>query len=321
MNPVLFETLKPLMPLRLRMHFRRQEVLTRRKQAASSWPIDRHSATRRVGNAPVWPDRKRFAFILIHDVESATAEDRCLQLAHLEQQHGFVSAFNFSARKNKSALQLSAQLRSRGFEIGIRELPVRKSLFRSRQLFLSRAAEINQCLKKWNAVGFRCPDGHFNFNWMHQLEIEYDSSTFDNDPLENASKGMRTIFPFLVRGEKPGCGYIELPATLPQDFTLFILMKELNVEIWKKKLDWIAQNKGMALLVTHPEYMRFPNQRRRTAQYPVDLYEEFLFYVKTRYEGDYWNVIARTIAQYWRNRFRRDKIMKQPPAFAAKSYG
>jgi hypothetical protein len=38
-----------------------------------------------------------------------------------------------------------------------------------------------------------------------------------------------------VRGTSDQKGYVGLPYTLPQDFTLFVLMKEKNIEIWKKK--------------------------------------------------------------------------------------
>src|SRR6516164_8618023 len=37
-------------------------------------------------------------------------------------------------------------------------------------------------------------------------------------------------------------GYVELPYTLPQDSTLFILLGEKTTNIWQRKLDWIAQH-------------------------------------------------------------------------------
>ena len=35
-------------------------------------------------------------------------------------------------------------------------------------------------------------------------------------------------------------------------------------------------------------------------EYPVRYYEEFLEYVKERYEGQYWHVLPREMARYWR---------------------
>jgi hypothetical protein len=33
-------------------------------------------------------------------------------------------------------------------------------------------------------------------------------------------------------------------------------MGEKTISIWKKKLDWIVEKGGMALLITHPDYMK-----------------------------------------------------------------
>ena len=85
---------------------------------------------------------------------------------------------------------------------------------------------------------------------------------------------MGTIFPFWVPGPDGG-GFVELPYTLPQDFTLFVVLRETNVEIWKKKLDWVAEHGGMALLNTHPDYMCFEGEPKKD-EFPVGLYEEFL---------------------------------------------
>ncbi len=126
-------------------------------------------------------------------------------------------------------------------------------LYQSEKIFRKRAQNINGYIKDWNAVGFRSPAAHHNLDWTHYLNIEYDSSTFDTDPFEPQSDGSGTIFPFWVKGNSSQKGYVELPYTLSQDFSLFILMKEDNIDIWKKKLDWIAERGGMALLDVHPD--------------------------------------------------------------------
>ena len=66
---------------------------------------------------------------------------------------------------------------------------------------------------------------------------------------------MHTIFPFAVFNEANHICYWELPYTLPQDRTSFYHSSGKNHRyLWKQKLDWIAQNGGMALLNTHPDY-------------------------------------------------------------------
>src|SRR5260370_15609527 len=103
-------------------------------------------------------------------------------------------------------------------------------------------------------------------DWLHELDIRYDASTFDTDPFEPQPEGHHTIFPLWVPspprlGSDPstnnlaGGGYVELPYTLPQDSTLFLLLREKTPDIWMRKLDWIADHGGMDLILTHPDYM------------------------------------------------------------------
>lgn len=93
--------------------------------------------------------------------------------------------------------------------------------------------------------------------------------------------------------------FVELPYTLVQDFTLLVLMREKGVDIWKKKLDWIAGKGGMALLNVHPDYMNFGGGRRGREEYPAEYYADFLDYVNQKYHSRHWHVLPREIAQFW----------------------
>jgi hypothetical protein len=90
---------------------------------------------------------------------------------------------------------------------------------------------------------------------------------------------------------------VELPYTLPQDHTLFVILREKNIEIWKRKLDWIAQHGGMALLVVHPDYMSFAGEPA-LGEYPAGYYRELLEYVTDRYKGAYWPALPREVARF-----------------------
>jgi hypothetical protein len=136
---------------------------------------------------------------------------------------------------------------------------------------------------------------------MHDIGVEYDASTFDTDPFEPQPQGLHTIFPcFITDGERRG--YVELPYTLPQDFTLFVLMQERTTAIWKQKLDWLVRNGGMVLMNTHPDYMSFNHRIDPWSEYDADLYREFLEYTRSVYLDQYWHVLPRDIARFWRNR-------------------
>jgi peptidoglycan/xylan/chitin deacetylase (PgdA/CDA1 family) len=220
----------------------------------------------------------------------------------LEKLLGFRSSFNFVPLRYNVSKGLLEQLCKSGFEIGLHGLHHDGKLYKSRTIFRERAKIINEYLRQWDCVGFRSPSMHHNLEWLHELNILYDSSTFDTDPFEPQPTGVGTIFPFDVCHDGGNKGYVELPYTIPQDFTLFILMKEPNIKIWKRKLDWIADNGGMALLNTHPDYMNFKHDKMTIDEYPSRHYSNFLEYVRTNYEGKYWHVLPRDIASFWTER-------------------
>jgi peptidoglycan/xylan/chitin deacetylase (PgdA/CDA1 family) len=252
-----------------------------------------------------WPDQKRFALVLTHDVETARGQERYMDLVAVEEKFGFKSSFNFVAEEYEVSPRVRGHLTQKGYEVGLHGLTHFGNLFGSRRTFDRQVSQINRYLEDWKSVGFRCPSMYHNLTWIHDLNVEYDSSTFDTDPFEPQPEGVGTIFPFWVSGKEPGKGYVELPYTLPQDFTVFVLMREKSIDIWKKKLDWIAERGGMALLVTHPDYMHFGGGKLTCEEYPVEHYEAFLEYVRSTYEGGYWHVLPREVARFWNRKFGR----------------
>jgi hypothetical protein len=233
-------------------------------------------------------------------------------IAELEMKYGFRSSFNFIPEGPYSVPPaLRSWLADRGFEVGVHDLQHDGNLYSSREEFRRKAQRINFHLKEWNAAGFRSGFMLHNLDWIGDLEIQYDSSTFDTDPFEPQPDGMNTIFPFWVPRSSaagsinhqpstlnhPGGGYIELPYTLPQDSTLFLLLGETTSRIWKAKLNWIAKHGGMVLLNTHPDYMRF-YQHGGLHEFPARLYEDFLKYLRTRYAGEHWHALPREVATF-----------------------
>ena len=224
----------------------------------------------------------------------------------LEMELGFKSAFNFIPERYDNSVTLKQVLRKNGFEIGVHGLNHDGRLYLTKSTFQDRAGKINRYIKAWQAVGFRSPAMHHNLDWIHDLDILYDSSTFDTDPFEPQSDGVRTIFPFFVRNQNSKSGYVEMPYTLPQDFLIFVLMKEQSCRIWKTKLDWIAKKGGMALLNVHPDYICFDCNNMGREEFDKKYYVEFLSYVKERYQGKYWHVLPRELAAFWKQNRKID---------------
>ncbi|MCS6320064.1 MAG: hypothetical protein H8K05_20290, partial [Nitrospira sp.] len=123
------------------------------------------------------------------------------------------------------------------------------------------------------------------------------SSTFDTDPLEPQPDGAGTIFPFWVSQDGVH-GYVEIPYTLSQDSTLFLLLRESSIDIWKRKLDWVVQKGGLALVGVHPDYISF-NGKTQVGEYSHQLYLDLLQYVSQRYADHCWFALPKQVAQYF----------------------
>lgn len=325
----IYYRVKPFIPQSVRTAVRRKIACRVRDTVADIWPI-MPGSERPPQDWPGWPGGKRFALVLTHDVESAAGLARCRELIKLEMEVGVRSSFNFIPEGGyRVPGDLREELRANGFEVGIHDLRHDGRLFASREGFNRNAARINGYLRDWGAVGFRSGFMLHNLDWLHELEVQYDASTFDTDPFEPQPEGRHTIFPFWVsappsqssdvrrqtsadrfsggryssfdirHSATSGSGYVELPYTLPQDSTLFLLLGEKTASIWKHKLDWIAEHGGMALFITHPDYMTFSNGSDvKAGQYPVKLYKSLLEHVRSQYAGQYWQPLPKEMAAF-----------------------
>jgi glycosyltransferase involved in cell wall biosynthesis len=312
--------IKPLVPWPVRVALRRLFAQRKRAMYRDTWPI-MPGSEQPPQNWPGWPDGKKFAFVLTHDVESMAGVAKCRQLMDLDRSLGFRSSFSFIPQGDYSISKiLRNDLARNGFEVGVHDLEHDGKLFQSRANFCQKAPKINQFLKDWNAVGFRAGFMLRNLEWLHDLELQYDASTFDTDPFEPQPDGVGTIFPFWVpkprdfEGNTDGAtgrwsgmnatrsgasqGYVELPYTLPQDSTLFLIFGERTPDIWLRKLDWIAQHGGMALLNVHADYVRFDGEPPTARTFPADHYADLLEYVRDRYGDTFWHPLPRELAAF-----------------------
>lgn len=295
----LYYLLKPLVPWKLRIWLRRLLARRIRRESGGCWPMQ-NSAAKIPEGWQRWPNGKKFAFVMTHDVESFQGLSRCQKLADLDKAMGVRASFNFVPEgeyRVPDALRVS--LEQDGFEVGVHDFRHDGSLYRSATHFREQAGRINQYLTKWGAWGFRSGFMFHNLDWLQNLDILYDASTFDTDPFEPQPDGAGTIFPFWVQSNGIK-GYVELPYTLAQDFTLFVLLKETTIDLWMKKLDWVAEHGGMALVITHPDYMSFDG-KPTDREYPVELYERLLKYVMTRYQDTCWFALPREVAVFVAN--------------------
>jgi glycosyltransferase involved in cell wall biosynthesis len=325
----LYYSIKPLVPLPIRFAIRRWFAVRKRRRVDGVWPIMPGSELPPEG-WPGWPEGKQFALVLTHDVEGNLGLGKCDRLIALEKSLGFRSSFNLIPEgEYKVSDALRADFHARGCEVGVHDLYHDGKLFLSEHEFSTNAVRINHYLREWGAAGFRSGFMLHNLDWLHQLDVQYDASTFDTDPFEPQPQGRSTIFPFWVprptngaqgsgfkvQGSRlppsdsttpplhhstapVGAGYAELPYTLPQDSTLFLLLEERHPDIWFQKLDWIARHGGMALVNAHPDYMRFEGEAASPHTYPADLYRQFLEYARRKYKDSFWQPLPRELAAF-----------------------
>jgi len=293
--------LKPILPRFLTRILRRGYQYKQKTRPEIQWPVDRRYVfflwdvlARVIEKSPdqeliiktLWPDNQRFSFVLTHDVETKSGLKYVCRVADFEESLGFRSSFNFVPEAYQIDKILLEELRRRGFEIGIHGLKHDGKLFSSRKEFERRAAKINHYLKDFGAVGFRAPLTHRNPEWMQVLDIEYDLSFFDTDPFEPIPGGTMSIWPFFIGN------FVELPYTLVQDYTLTAVLGETTPRLWLEKVSFIEKFHGMALVNTHPDYLK--------SKKTWDVYCKFLSEIKMR--DYYWHALPREVARWWKSR-------------------
>lgn len=277
----------------------------------TDWPPDEATGRPPAGWTG-WPAHKQFALVLTHDVADANGFANCRQLAQLESHLGFRSAFYFAPRDPDPAGDaLRAWLREENCEIGLIGRPPRAIWSGFRWIGAKRAARCNRRLQEWEAAGYRASPAPRQPGWLHLLNIAYDSSTADTDPSGRTNPASRTIFPHWVApppafkgahetASPPEGGYVELPRTLPLVSSVRLGSGETVAQIWLRKLDWIAERGGLALLNLPAGAVWFGVEPAPAGTLTADEYRRFLQQVQRRHGGLYWSPLPREMAAFVR---------------------
>lgn len=214
----------------------------------------------------LYPPGHVCAVVLTHDVETQQGYDFIPEVIRLEARYGLRSSWNLVACKYKLHQPILDCIRENGHEIGIHGYNHDGTLYYSRDRFRQRAVHINRALQQHGAVGFRSPQVHRNLTWLQELDVLYDASCFDYDPYQPFPGGTGSIWPFMAGR------FVELPYTLPQDHTLWHALGMRDNGIWIAKTRWLVANRGMVLVLTHPDYLMERDGMK--------LYESFLEHLR-----------------------------------------
>jgi len=298
----LFYRVKPVIPRPAQMAVRRSIARRQRRRHEAGrlfphWPIEpllvEHHDD---GRAAVdnWPGGHRFAYVLTHDVEGPAGLANIDALLELERAHGMVSAWFLVAGDYVVDETVLRAIRAAGCEVGLHGLHHDGQLFQSRRHFERQLPWIHRYLDEWDAEGFRSPSTHRNAEWMPELGASYDSSFPDTHPFDAQPGGCCSILPFFL-GD-----LVELPITLPQDHTLFELLREPDIALWRQKAAWIAEHGGLVTVLVHPDYALTADRLRH--------YEELLAFLGGLDGG--WHALPRDVARWWRRRAALEAVIE-----------
>jgi peptidoglycan/xylan/chitin deacetylase (PgdA/CDA1 family) len=298
-----------LFPRRLQIWIRRRYARLQARTPFPRWPVEPGlhdfielflSLLAEVADADVpyiapWPDGHQWALVLTHDVETSVGLCALDPLLEIEQSHGMRSSWNFVPRRYAVPDALVHKLQAAGFEVGVHGLYHDGRDLASLSGLQSRLPAIQAVAARWQAVGFRSPASHRRWEWMPLLGFDYDSSYPDTDPFEPQQGGCCSWWPFF-NGDQ-----IELPLTMPHDHTLFVILGHRDESVWVHKAQVLRERAGMALIVTHPDYLR---------QGPgLAAYDRLL----SRFAGDSaaWMALPAEVSAWWRRRAASSVVWAQ----------
>jgi hypothetical protein len=290
---------RPLLPRAAQIRMRRLFSRVQARVRFPRWPIetalhDLHARLfdqlTRVAGEPVpflspWPNGRTWAFVLTHDVETAVGYNKIHLLRDVELESGYRSSWNFVPKRYAIDEAVLDELTRQGFEVGIHGLYHDGRDLESLPTLNRRLPAIRQYAERWHAAGFRSPATHRVWEWMPLLGFDYDSSYPDTDPFEPQSGGCCSLLPYFNES------IVELPITLPQDHTVFVILGKPDGRLWLEKAEHVRGQGGMALMITHPDYVD-----QRVLKAYRSLLQQFAD------DSSAWRPLPRDISAWWRRR-------------------
>ena len=293
-----YYAVRPLLPRKVQVGLRRRFRQIQDRASFPSWPVETSlhrlealvlGLLERVAGEPLpwissWPEPYSWALVLTHDVERAVGYANVRTVRALESSADLRSAWYFVPGRDYTVEQsMLDELRADGCEIGLHGLR-HDGLDLARATFPSRVGAMRSFAREWGVSGFRSPSTYRDRQLLQQLELLHDSSWSDVARYEPQPGGCCSWLPFFI-----GEGFVELPITLPQDYTMFELRQERTERPWVEKAEFLRDQEGMALILTHPDYLKGPER--------LGAYERFLAHAKQ--EQAVWHALPHEVAQWW----------------------
>jgi peptidoglycan/xylan/chitin deacetylase (PgdA/CDA1 family) len=237
-----------------------------------------------------WPQGKRYAFAVSHDVDTAAGLRRIPEIAAIEAQHGLTATWFLLGDRYRIDDSLLDRLRQQGHEIGLHgDRHDNRIAYLRRQAIAARLSRCSGLVTRHGVCGFRAPS-LLETPLLREVlatSFRYASQTPDTevDALVAPRRGCATCFPFVKQG------LLEIPITLPMEDKLLIagLDEAQILALWRRKLAWVREVGGIAQLVVHSEPHLFDHCRRAFQAILKDVAED----------GAVWRATLGDVARWW----------------------
>jgi len=296
---------RPLLPVPIRKHIQRWRLRNWDRLPFPRWPVDRtvdqlfeqtmllSLQAQSIDQIPFiwfWPEGATSCAIMTHDVETTSGVRSCSYLMDMEDSFAIKGSFQIIPEQRYEVTDdFLNSIRQRGFEVVVHDLNHDGQLFKDKDQFLQRAVKINSYKERFGASGFRAAVLYRRQLWFDALDFSYDMSVPNVGHLDPQHGGCCTVMPYFV-GK-----ILELPVTTTQDYTLFNILNDYSIDLWKKQIDLIMEKHGLISFIVHPDYVNGPRERA--------VYETLLGHLADlRRQKDVWIASPGEVAQWWRQR-------------------
>jgi hypothetical protein len=301
----IYYRLRPLTSQSLRKQIQRLYARNWQNPPFPRWPVDttveniceallllslQAKGVERIPFVWFWPQGAQGCLLMTHDVETTAGRDFCKELLDIDDSFGVKASFQIVPEERYSvSTEFLDAIRNRGCEIAIQDLNHDGRLFDDRQEFLRRVALIHRYAAEYGARGFRAGALYRKIEWYDALQLSFDMSIPNVAHLDPQRGGCCTVMPYFI-GD-----ILELPLTTVQDYTLFHLLNERSIDLWKTQVKMILAKNGLASFIIHPDYITERNTR--------SVYETLLSWLSDlRNQQALWFALPHEIDSWWRAR-------------------
>jgi hypothetical protein len=301
----IYYRLRPLTNRTLRKYIQRLRANNWQNKRFPKWPVDttvedlcenllllslQASRVERIPFIWFWPQGARGCVSMTHDVETAAGRDFCEYLLDIDDSFGIKASYQIVPEERYQVPQeFLNQLNARGCEVCVQDLNHDGRLFDQREEFQRRAALINRYGREYGAKGFRSAVLYRKPEWYGDLDFSYDMSIPNVAHLDPQRGGCCTVMPYFI-GD-----ILELPLTTVQDYTLFHVLNEQSIDLWRTQFETILFKNGLASFIVHPDYITEPKTQV--------IYKDLLAMLKElRKQEGLWFALPRDVDSWWRVR-------------------